>query len=230
MKMKQVLSPVIESVQKHPLRAILILGFLHGLIYVFMIPLWWHHEEPGHFEYVWLAAHQEEWPQPGEYDNNLRKQIAESMFASGQDNLFNVSLGSLDDDPIDTGGSPVGRKAVYYWLVSWPIKLAHNQPVVIQLYIGRLISFALFLISIWLAWLFMGELVNKGHPLQWMVPFSLALLPGYCQRQLEITLASIRNAHEKIIVEAHASWGLIRFAASSALWLGTSFPNSTMML
>ena len=186
MKMKQVLSPVIESVQKHPLRAILILGFLHGLIYVFMIPLWWHHEEPGHFEYVWLAAHQEEWPQPGEYDNNLRKQIAESMFASGQDNLFNVSLGSLDDDPIDTGGSPVGRKAVYYWLVSWPIKLAHNQPVVIQLYIGRLISFALFLVSIWLAWLFMGELVNKGHPLRWMVPFSLALLPGYLDNMTSV--------------------------------------------
>ncbi|MBT7015147.1 MAG: response regulator, partial [Anaerolineae bacterium] len=52
------------------------------------------------------------------------------------------------------------------------------------------------------------------------------ILSETCQRQLEITLASIRNAHEKIIVEAHASWGLIRFAASSALWLGTSFPNS----
>ena len=55
-----------------------------------------------------------------------------------------------------------------------------------------------------------------------------------CQRQLETDMATIRNAHSYGRREAHASCGLgtslIRFAASSALWLGTSFPNSTMML
>ena len=55
-----------------------------------------------------------------------------------------------------------------------------------------------------------------------------------CQRQLEKDMASIRNAHGYVVGEAHASRGLgswlMRLAASSALWLGTSFPNSTMML
>ena len=55
-----------------------------------------------------------------------------------------------------------------------------------------------------------------------------------CQRQLETDMATIRNAHSYGRREAHASCGLgtslIRLAASSALWLSTSFPNSTMML
>ena len=186
MKIKSFFFQLSKIVKEHPLRAILVLGFFHGLIYVFMIPLWWHHEEPGHFEYVWLAANRDEWPQIGEYDNDLRKQIAESMFASGQENLFNVSPRSLEDDPIYIGGSPVGRKAVYYWLVSWPIKLVRDQSVVAQLYIARSISLVLFLVSLWLAWLFMGELVNKGHPLKWMVPFSLALLPGYLDNMTSV--------------------------------------------
>lgn len=191
MKIRLFFVQFFKTVKRHPLKAILLLGLLHGLIYVFMIPLWWHHEEPGHFEYVWLAANREQWPQIGEYDNGLRKQIAESMFASGQENLFNVSPRGLEDDPIWIGGSPVGRKAVYYWLVSWPLKLASNQSVVVQLYIARLASVGLFLISIWLAWLFMSELVNKDHPLQWMLPFSLALLPGY--------LDNMTSVHDDVI-------------------------------
>lgn len=186
MKIRSFFFQFAETVKKNPLQAILLLGFFHGLIYVFMIPLWWHHEEPGHFEYVWLAAHRDEWPQVGEYDNGLRRQIAKSMFASGQENLFNVSPRSLDDDPIYIGGSPMGRKAVYYWLVSLPIKLLSGQSVVVQLYIARLISLGLFLVSLWLAWLFMGELVNKNHPLKWMVPFFLALLPGYLDNMTSV--------------------------------------------
>ena len=186
MKLKPFFFQLFETIKKHPLRAILVLGFLHGLIYVFMIPLWWHHEEPGHFEYVWIAANRDEWPQANEYDNDLRKQIAESMFASGQENLFNVSPRDLDNDPIDIGGSPLGRKAVYYWLVSWPLKLVHDQNIIVQLYIARLTSLMLFLVSIWIAWLFMGELVKKGHPLQWMIPFSLALLPGYLDNMTSV--------------------------------------------
>ena len=179
-------SQVVNFIKKHPLRAILILGFVHGLIYVFMIPVWWHHEEPGHFEYVWLAANQDKWPQKQEYNNDLRRQIAESMFASGQENLFNVSPHRLDEDPIYIGGSPVGRKPVYYWLVSLPLKLLRERPILMQLYTARLVSLGLFLLSLWLAWLFMGELAPKGHPLQWMLPFSLALLPGYLDNMTSV--------------------------------------------
>lgn len=186
MQIQKLIAQVVLSIKKYPLRAILVLGFVHGLIYVFMIPPWWHHEEPGHFEYVWLVANRDRWPQVNDYDNNLRRQIAESMFASGHGNLFNVSPKSLTDDPIHIGGIPVDRKPVYYWLASLPLKLIHEQPVLVQLYVARLISFVLFLFSLWLAWLAMDELIPKGNPLHWMVPFSLALLPGYVDNMTSV--------------------------------------------
>jgi len=191
MQIRKFISPVILFTKKYHLRAILVLGFVHGLIYVFLIPPWWHHEEPGHFEYVWLVANRDHWPQEQEYDNNLRKQIAESMFASGHGNLFNVSPQSLADDPINIGGIPVGRKPIYYWLASWPLKLVRHQPILVQLYITRLTSFVLFLLSLWLAWLAMEELTEKENPLRWMVPFSLALLPGY--------LDNMTSVHDDVI-------------------------------
>lgn len=186
MNLEKLITQIVLSIKKYPFRAILILGFVHGLIYVFMIPPWWHHEEPGHFEYVWLVANRDHWPQVNDYDNNLRRQIAESMFVSGHGNLFNVSPKSLADDPINIGGIPVNRKPVYYWLVSLPLRLIREQSVLAQLYVARLTSFVLFLFSLWLAWLAMEELIPKGNPLYWMVPFSLALLPGYVDNMTSV--------------------------------------------
>ena len=191
MQIQKLINQVVHLIKKYPLRAILVLGFVHGLIYVFLIPPWWHHEEPGHFEYVWLVANRDHWPQWQDYDNDLRKQIAESMFASGHGNLFNVSPKSLADDPINIGGSPVGRKPVYYWLASWPLKLVIEQSVLVQLYVLRLTSFVLFLFSLWLAWLAMEELTSIENPLRWIVPFSLALFPGY--------LDNMTSVHDDVI-------------------------------
>jgi hypothetical protein len=185
---------------KNQLILILVLGLLHGLIYVFMIPPWWHHEEPGHFEYAWLIANRPGWPQPGDYDNSLRRQIVKSMTAIGQENLYNVSNRNLDDDPINLGGSPVGRKVVYYWVVSWPLRLVRGQAVLLQLYVARLTSLGLFLLSLWLAWLLMGELVTDRHPLRWMVPVFLALLPGYVD--------NMTSVHDDVIGAVVAAWYL----------------------
>ena len=201
--------------QKYQLAIILGLGLLHGLIYVFMIPPWWHHEEPGHFEYVWLAANRPGWPQQRDYDNDLRRTIAESMFASGQKNLYNISPRDLKDDPISFGGSPVGRKAVYYWIVSWPLRLVRGQPVLQQLYVARLTSLGLFLLSLWLAWLLMGELVADRHPLRWMVPVFLALLPGYVD--------NMTSVHDDVIGAAAAA--LFLWLSVRAIKKGFSVPS-----
>jgi len=72
-----------------------------------------------------------------------------------------------------------------------PLRLIREQPVLVQLYTARLTSFVLFLFSLWLAWLAMEELIPNGNPLQWMVPFSLALLPGY--------LDNMTSVHDDVI-------------------------------
>ena len=192
--------------EKNRLVVILVVGLIHGLIYVFMIPLWMHHEEPGHFEYAWLVANRQELPQRGDYDNDLRRQIAESMFASGQENYYNVSEKKLDDDPIWIGMSPIGLRSIpiYHWIISLPLRIVHNSSVVTQLYVARLTSLLLFILSLWLTWLVMGELVEEKHPLRWMLPVFLALLPGY--------LDTMTSVHDDVL-------GVV--AAAFFIWLST---------
>jgi len=236
MEIRQIISRFVKSIQKHPLSTILILGLIHGLIYVFMIPPWWHHEEPGHFEYAWLAANREEWPQPGDYDNDLRREIAVSMLESGQENLYNVSRKRLKDDPIVLGFPMVGRKPVYYWTVSWSLRLVRNQPVLTQLYVARTVSLAMFVVSLWLAWLLMRELVKENHPLQWLVPLFLALLPGYVDN-----MTSVHDDVIGAVVAALFYWLSVRIIIKgfspllTLAWIGSSAlcfyaRDSTMIL
>ncbi len=160
-------------------RAILLIGFIHGMIYVFLIPPWWHHEEAPHFEYAWLAAHSSHWPQSGEFDNDLRRQIGESMLDTGFENLVNLKPENLQDDKIWIGRPQLEDPPVYPWLVSWPLRLLTNTSVLFQMYIVRIISLGLFLLSIWLSYQLMREIVSEKNPLLWVVPVFLATLPGY---------------------------------------------------
>ena len=54
---------------------ILLVGLVHGLIYVFFVPWWEHYDEPGHFEYAWLAANQPTWPKVGEFNQDMRLKV-----------------------------------------------------------------------------------------------------------------------------------------------------------
>ena len=212
MKTQQIVSKLKIQFKESPIKLILIVGLIHGLIYVFMIPPWWHHEEPGHFEYAWLIANRDEVIQRGDYDNNLRREIAISMLASEQDNLYNVKTKNLDDDPIKLGLGAVNPNfPVFHWIVSWPLRLVHNSDVLVQLYVVRLTSLILFVLSLWLTWLGMGEIVAKGHYLRWMVPAFLALLPGYVDNMTAV--------HDDVIASVAA--GL--FLWLSLRWLKRGF-------
>ena len=160
-------------------RAILLIGFLHGLMYVFLIPPWWHHEEAPHFEYAWLVAHSPHWPQPGEFDNGLRRQIGESMLNTGLENLVNLKPKDLQEDNIWIGLPQLEDPPVYPWLISWPLRLLAGTSVLFQMYVVRIISLGLFLLSLWFSYQLMGEIVGENNPLRWMVPGFLAMLPGY---------------------------------------------------
>ena len=62
---------------------ILLIGLIHGMVYVFLMPPWQHYDEPTHFEYAWMIAHQPEWPVPGEYDWAFRAEMVRSMIRNG---------------------------------------------------------------------------------------------------------------------------------------------------
>ena len=163
------------------LRLLLVIGAIHGLIYVFLIPPWWHHEEAPHLEYALLAAKGEGWPQRGDYDNQIRREMAVSMLRDGWSDYVNLHPSNLDDDPIFIGGSQVADPPLYTWLASIPLRVLNFLPIDGKLYTGRMVSLLFFLLTLWFAWLATGEILPETHPFRWLPPLFLALLPGFVE-------------------------------------------------
>jgi hypothetical protein len=159
---------------------VLLVGLVHGLVYVFLVPPWQHYDEFNHFQYVWLTAHRPGLPQPGDDDPQMDRWVLESMVAHG----FYRRLGAAPDlsdpsKPVALGGYPqLIEPPLYYLLASLPARLMPPDQVDAQLYAARLVSLALFLMTLLAAWGTVGELVGPDSPLRWMVPLSIALLPG----------------------------------------------------
>lgn len=166
--------------EKTWLTGILILGVMHGLLYIFLVPPWQHYDEPGHFEYAWLLANRPGLPAPGDYDQPIRREIAASMIELGFfDNLdFRPNL-IAQTEPVWIGISQTSDSPLYYWLVALPLRLLSSTDVVIQLQLGRIISLLLFLTSLITAYGILTELTLPGNPLRLLVPLTLALLPGF---------------------------------------------------
>jgi len=158
---------------------ILLIGLIHGLIYVFLIPPWSHYDEPGHFEYVWMIATRPEIPSVGEFDAPIRRVIMDSMIR----NDFYKFLGPAPDlanlpDPVPIGVTQVGDPPIYYWLVSLPVRALRSEPIETQLYAGRLVSLIFLLATIFVARKFAQEISGDHSPLRWLLPFCVVTIPG----------------------------------------------------
>jgi hypothetical protein len=162
---------------------ILLLAVLHGLLYVFLLPLWQHYDEPNHFERVWLQAELGRQPQEEDQDSQFNRTVMESMIRT---NFFRGVdyIPPLDetDEPLRLFGySQLDNPPLYYWIASIPIGALDYLPVEQQLIIARLVSLALLLVTILAAWGIACQLTDAGHPLRWMLPLTLALLPGFVE-------------------------------------------------
>lgn len=162
------------------LGGILLLAIIHGLIYISIIPPWQHYDEPGHFEYAWLMANRDGLPERGEYDQGMRREVAASMI----EHDFYAGLGARPNlialsEPIWIGISQTDDQPVYYWLVSLPLRLVRFSDITFQLYLGRLVSLGLYILTVLAAFLTLVELTDSGSNLRWLVPLSMVLLPGF---------------------------------------------------
>lgn len=161
------------------LALILLVAALHGLVYIFLMPPWQHHDEPKHFERVWLTANRGLRVEPQDHDPWLDQQVVRSMV----DNGF-YARSDYRPDPNDPeirigGYDQSGEKPLYYWLASLPVGLMKDAPIERQLLAGRFVSWFFFLVTIVAAWGFAGEVFTAENPLRWMLPLALALLPGF---------------------------------------------------
>ena len=158
---------------------ILLLALFQGIIYALIIPAWWHNDEMGHFEYAWLAANRPSWPVAGDYDQDMRRQMALSALDVRWYQVRGVKPNLKGSAPIPIGVSQTGREPLYYFLASLPLRLLHKADITLQYYAARSVSFILYLLILVVIWFALGEILPPAHPLRWMVPAFLALLPGF---------------------------------------------------
>jgi len=152
-----------------------------GLLYVFIIPPGQHYDEPGHLDYAWLAANRPAWPETGDYDQYMRR---EQLGMLAETDFFTVNRLTAPDlvlttIPLWSGVSQVVDPPLYHFLVSLPLRVLRYTDLRVQLYTGRLVSWVFYMLAIYAAWKLTQELTPAGHPLRWMVPFSLAALPAF---------------------------------------------------
>lgn len=159
--------------------ALLLLGFVIGLVFLFALPPWQHYDEPNHFEYVWLAANLDHLPQPGDYDLGLSQQVMTSMglhrfWGDKQKLVFEP-----DQKITIQGYSQLHEPPFYYVVASLPLRFLRTESIEIQLYAARMVSLLFFLITIFSAWNIARELTPEKHTLRWLLPLSLILLPSF---------------------------------------------------
>ena len=87
------------------LTLVLLIALCQGMLYLRLQPPWQHYDEPTHFEYAWLIAHQPGLPQLGTVDQALRRDLAASMIQ--YDFFRNMPRPALlTDAPIEIGAIP----------------------------------------------------------------------------------------------------------------------------
>jgi hypothetical protein len=199
---------------------VLIIALIHGSIYVFLVPPWQHYDEPNHFEYVWTLSNQGHLPTPAEPSSDLSPLIIDSMIANG----FYGGMGAQREFPVPSdrtrvpGVSQFDEPPLYYFLVSLPIRITNPVDIKLQLYISRIVSLIAYLASILIAWGITREITPPGNLLRMVVPFSLAMLPGYTD-----IMTSINNDVGAVIIVSLSLWGGLRlivrgFSILDFLW------------
>jgi hypothetical protein len=186
---------------------ILLIALLNGLIFVYLVPPWQHYDEPNHFEYIWLVASRNKIPEINDFDSGLSFSVLESMYANDfYEGLgYKPELGTPQDQRSVPGVSQLGGKLLYYSLVSFPLKLVLEHDVTKQMYLIRLVSVLIFLLTILIAWGILREFTPPRHPLRYIVPLCLAMFPGYVD-----IMTSINNDVGAVLFMSLSLWGSIR--------------------
>ncbi|GAP09599.1 4-amino-4-deoxy-L-arabinose transferase [Bellilinea caldifistulae] len=199
----------------------LVLTLLVGLVYLFLLPPWQQNDEPTQFEYVWLGANLEHWPEKGDFNPEIRREILASMVES----RFFISSGILPDlmtisPPADIGVSQLGAPPLYYFWASLPLRLLKGTDLLTQFYIARFMSLLLLVGTVYFTYR-ASQLLFGKHLLTWMLTAFVALLP-----QLVYRMTAINDDSAAVVSMTFFIWmairGIIR-GADWKNWLGLPF-------
>lgn len=196
--------------------AILLAALINGLVFLFVVPPWQHYDEPTNFEYAWLFANRPGRPQPGDYDADMRRQVAASMIAHGfWDRIGPIPDLDVAEDPVWIGISQIEDRPLAYWIASLPLRLLKARSVTNQLYAGRFVSVIFYLLMVMSAWGILREVTQPGNQLRWVFPLSLAIFPG-----LGNLMSSMNNDAAAIGLFSLFLWICVRLLQRGFSWFG----------
>ena len=186
---------------------VLLAGLVHGLLYVFLMPPWQHYDEPKHFEYAWLVAHNSHLPQPKDSDETLNRAVILSM---NRNHFYGQIRDEADlfpagQPPVIEGYSQLNERPLYYILASIPLRLLTTHQIDSALIAARLVSLTLYLLTILAGWGIARELTRPGNPLRWLLPLTLALLPGFTD-----LMTAVNNDVAAVAFFSLFLWGVVR--------------------
>lgn len=195
----------------------ILLALIHGVLYVWTVPPWQHYDEPNHFEYAWLAANLDHWPAPGDEQAEFSRRVVESMKANG---FYANLVEPPPEDPQKVPGlSQLKEPPLYYFLASLPLSVMTAASLEDQLVAVRLISLLFYLFTVFVAWMLIREITAEANPLRWMLPLTLALIPGFVD-----AMTAANNDSAAVALFSFFLWGSVRlirrgFSVEDFLWV-----------
>ncbi|HEU4329318.1 MAG TPA: hypothetical protein VFS21_39635 [Roseiflexaceae bacterium] len=189
-------------------------ALVQGLLYMLLVPPWQHYDEPTHFEYAWLIANRMPFPEPGDEDQLMRREVAASML---EHDFFYPGLARpnllTDHTEIWLGISELNHPPLYYTLVSLPLRLARHLDITSQLYLARGVSLLLFVLTVATAWAIVRELTQPSSRLRWLAPLAVALLPPFVD-----IMTSVNNDVGAVLACSLFVWGCVRTIRAGPTW------------
>lgn len=161
-----------------PAAWVVVFALAVGLLYLAVAPPWQHYDEPTHFEYARLIALGYRDLTPVTVDLSTRQAIASSMYVWRAPQPAPVP-DIFSPVPPDLGLSQLVHPPLYYALISWPVRWTLPFAVEVQLYAARLVSVALFALTVLCAWR-IAVVVTPANVLPWLVvPVVVACTPAF---------------------------------------------------
>ncbi|MCX6019774.1 MAG: hypothetical protein NTZ50_14960 [Chloroflexi bacterium] len=139
------------------------------------IPPWQHYDEPAHFEAARLIASRWILAEPEDHDPALSRQIMGSMAEFGFFTHLNDAPDLMNDVNPNIGYSQIDAQFLYYAYLAIPLRLASAYDVTMQLYIARLFSSLLFIITAVFAHEIAAMIFGRASPMRWLLPTAIVL-------------------------------------------------------
>ena len=212
---------IFEDMREHTSRGhrgwlalLLGLALTHALIYLSLVPPWQHYDEPAHFERLYWVAESRFRSTPSGASRFLPAEIDASRceFHFWGKDPCSPPLPYEKLPTLESLG--VSSQPLYYYL-SAPFQLLFPYASVeIQLYIGRLVSVMLYLLTVVIAHMLLRDLFPEDQEVKWIVPALIALIPAYAD-----VMSGLNNDAGAVAIFSFLLWGIVRLMRDGwSLW------------